>query len=118
MLQKVFTSVGKVSNRSFREKKYIAFPYQMFYQFNKSLHLFLLPIAKMHIKCDAVSFHSLLFSVVGDKIHMMCDHDGIPRPVVSWTKNDLDLSAGALVQSEGRILTIQSAQVSTNRQTA
>ncbi|CAK8691082.1 unnamed protein product [Clavelina lepadiformis] len=49
--------------------------------------------------------------VVGDKIHMMCDHDGIPRPVVSWTKNDLDLSAGALVQSEGRILTIQSAQV-------
>nr|XP_018668081.2 hemicentin-1 [Ciona intestinalis] len=50
--------------------------------------------------------------VVGDRIRMMCDPDGVPIPTITWTKNGEDIDTDTDVQSEGRVLVIQSAQVS------
>ena len=49
--------------------------------------------------------------VVGDQIRMMCDYDGVPRPVVEWSMDNSELPEDVVVQSDGRVLMISSAEV-------
>jgi len=42
---------------------------------------------------------------------MMCDYDGVPRPVVEWTMDNTQLPEDVTVQSDGRVLVISSAEV-------
>ena len=48
---------------------------------------------------------------MGDQVRMMCDYDGVPRPIAKWTMNDAELPDTVILQSQGRVLTIGSARV-------